>query len=58
MLNLFSPDWIVLFHLWELPVNSFCKKVDVAVKEKSEKTEKFIPDLKNEFPCLFSEGLR
>ena len=29
-----------------------------AVKEKSEKkTEKFISDLKNEFPRVFSEGL-
>ena len=26
-------------------------------KGKSEKTEKFISDLKNEFPCMFSESL-
>lgn len=35
----------MLFDLWELPVNSFCNKVDMSVKE--------ISDLKNEFPCVF-----
>ena len=42
MSNLFSTDWTMLFDLWECLINSFCKKVDVTVKEKSEKTEKFI----------------
>ena len=52
--NLFGTDWIVLFDLWELPVNSFCQKVDVAIKEKSEKNpEKFISGWKNEFPHVF-----
>ena len=32
--------------------------MNVAVKEKSEETEKFISDMKNEFPHVFSEGLR
>ena len=56
-LNLFDTDWIAIFDLLKLPVNSFCKKADLTVKEKSEKTEKYISDLKNEFPHLFSESL-
>ena len=38
--NLFGTDWNALFDLWELFVNSFYKKVDVAVMEKSEKNRK------------------
>lgn len=56
--NLFGTDWIMFFDLWELLVNSFCNKVEVSEKEKSEETEKFISDLKNEFPRVFSESFR
>ena len=28
--NLFGPHWIVLFNLWELPINSFCNKINVS----------------------------
>ena len=57
--NIFGTDCNAIFDLWESPVNSFCKKVDVEVKEKSgkKKTEKIISDLINEFPCVFSEDL-
>ena len=59
MSNLFGTIWVLLFDLWEkFPVNSFCKKVKVTVKEKYEETEKTIPDLKNEFPRVIFEGLR
>ena len=27
--NLFRMNWIVLFDLWNLPINSFCNKIDV-----------------------------
>ena len=40
MSKLFSTDWIAPFDFWKLPVNSFPQKVDVAVKEKSEKKKK------------------
>ena len=55
--NLFGTDSIVLFNLWELPINSFCNKVDVIENYKLKQTERFIMDLKNEFPRIFSEGL-
>ncbi len=42
MWNLFGTEWVVLFDLWQLPINSFCKKVGMAVKKKSEESEKFI----------------
>ena len=28
--NLFGTDWIVLFNLWELHINSFCNKINVS----------------------------
>ena len=56
--NLFGIDWIVLFNLGELLINSFCNKVDVIENYKPKQTERSITDLKNEFPCIFSEGLR
>jgi len=43
--------------LWELPINSFCNKVDIIEKNKLNKTKRFIDDLKNELPPVFSEGL-
>lgn len=55
--NVFGTDWIVSFRFMELPVNSFCNKVNVSIKEISEETEKNTSDLKNEFPSMFSEDL-
>ena len=55
--NLFGSDWIVLFDLWQLPINSYFKRVDVSSKCKNKETEKLIEYLKNSFPLVFSEGL-
>ena len=55
--NLFYNNWIVLFDLNELPFNSFCNKVDVLANGKNKETEKFISDLKKQFPHVFSEGI-
>ena len=52
--NLFGLDWIVLFNLWERPVNSFCNRVNA---EKSTQMEDFMHELKTEFPRVFAEGL-
>ena len=54
MSNLFSSDWIVLFDLWHLPINSYCNTVDVSSKSKNKETEKLVEDLKNSFPRMFS----
>ena len=55
--NLFGSDWIVLFDLWQLIINSYCNRVDVSSKSKNKVTEKLVEDLKNCFPPVFSEGL-
>lgn len=54
---LFGIDWIVLFDLWELPINSFCNSVSVSEKKNSKQNEDFLTVLKSEFPRVFSEGL-
>ena len=56
--NLFGSDWIVLFDLWQLPINSFCNRVDVFSKSKNKQTEKVIEDVKNSFPHVFSESVK
>ena len=53
--NLFGTDWIVLFNLWELPINSFCNKINVS--NKNRVTEVFVKKLKIKFPEVFSEGM-
>ena len=55
--NLFGTDWIVLFNLWELPINPFCNKINVSSPFKNRVTENMIKDLKIKFPQVFSEGL-
>ena len=55
--NLFGSDWIVLFYLWKLPINSYCKRKDASSKSKNKEAEKLVEDLKNSFPRVFSEGL-
>ena len=67
MSNLFGTDWIALFDLWELPVNSFSTKSERGSKskiwkkkkkkKKKKKNENFFSDFKNEYPYVFSEGL-
>ena len=55
--NLFGTDWIVLFNLWELPINSFCNRINVSSPFKNRVTENMIKDLKIRFPQVLSEGL-
>ena len=54
---LFGINWIVLFHLWKMPINSFCNKSNATEKKKSRQIEEFLTDQKNEFHQVFSEGL-
>ena len=54
---LFGIDWIVLFDLWELTINSFCNSISVSEKKNSKQNEDFLTVLKSEFPRVFSEGL-
>ena len=49
----FGIDWIVLFDLWELPINSFCNRVSVSEKKNSKQNEDFLTVLKSEFPRVF-----
>ena len=48
---------MVLFDLWQLPINSYCNRVDISSKSKNKYTERLVEDLKNCFPLFFSEGL-
>ena len=52
---LFGSDWIVLFDLWQLLINSYCNRVDISSKSTNNETEKLVEDLKNCFPCVFLE---
>ena len=49
--NLFDRDWVVLIELWQLPINSYCNRVDVSSKSKNKETEK------TGWRSVFSEGL-
>ena len=55
--DLFGSDCILSFDLWQLSINSYCNRVDISSKSKNKETEKLVEDLKNSFPCVFSEGL-
>ena len=55
--NLFGSDWIVLFDLWQLPINSYCNRVDFSSKSKNKEAEKLVEDLKTCFPHVFLKGL-
>ena len=50
LVNLFGTDWIVLFNLWELLINSYCNKVDVIENYKPKQTERFEKRIPS---CLF-----
>ena len=56
-IDLFETDWIVLFDLWKLPMNSFCNKTDVSSPNTNRVVENLKKDLKNKFSQVFSEGL-
>ena len=39
--NLFGTDWIALFDLWDLPINSFCCKINIVCSRVNMATTKF-----------------
>lgn len=51
--NLLGTNWITKFQLWDLPMNSFCYKVESLNTE----APKLIKKLKETFPTVFSPGL-
>ena len=55
--NLFGIDWLILFNLWEISINTFCRKLDASEVTKSAQTEKFVNDLKSEITKVFVDGL-
>ena len=50
--NLFETDWMEEFHQFNVPINTFCHKVDGTTSSGKLKKE-----LKIKFPEIFSEGL-
>ena len=55
--NLFGIDFIVLFDLWEKPINAFCRKLNASSMGKSKQTENFVNKLKSEFNKVFAGEL-
>ena len=55
--NLFNIDLIVLFDLWEKPINAFCRKLNSSSMGKSKQTENFVNKLKSEFSKIFADKL-
>ena len=51
--NLFGADWMEEFDLFNVPINTFCNKID-GTTTSSDKLKK---ELKIEFPEIFSERL-
>lgn len=50
--NLFGTDWMGQFKLWDVPISSFCQKV-----QSSTEAESLKESLKKDFPQVFSAGL-
>lgn len=51
--NLFGTDWMTQFQLWDLPVNSYCQKIE----NWNAEAEKLKKELKEAYPRIFSGGL-
>ena len=51
--NLFSTDWMTQFRVWDLPVNSYCQKVE----NYGTEAEKLKTDLKQTYPEVFSSKM-
>ena len=51
--NVFGTDWIQVFNLWDLPINTFCQKVESLTMEKRSLKTK----LKKTFPEIFATSL-
>ena len=47
--NLFGADWLALFDLWDLSVNSFCNKINIVTASVKSVTKK-LKNESNEFP--------
>lgn len=47
--NLFGTDWMQQFNLWDLPINTFCQKIENLTTE----AEKLKKELKGTFPEVF-----
>ena len=50
--NLFRMDWMEEFDIFNIPISTFCNKIDGTTS--SDKLQK---ELKIKFPEIFSEGL-
>ena len=55
--NLFGIDLIVLFDLWENPINAFSRKLNASSTGKTKQTENFVNKLKSEFNKVFVDEL-
>ena len=55
--NLFGIDLIVLFDLWEKPINIFCRRLNASSMGKSKQTENFVNKLKSKFNKVFADEL-
>ena len=55
--NLSRTDWFALFDLCDLPINSFCNKINIVTASVHTATKKLKNELKKSFPEVFSEGL-
>ena len=53
--NLFDIDLIVSFDLWEKPINTFCRRLNVSNMGKSKQTENFVNKLKSEFNKVLAD---
>ena len=45
-------DWMEKFKLWDIPINSFCQKLENLTTE----AKNLIKDLKETFPIVFFSG--
>ena len=55
--NSFGIDLIVLYDLWEKPINAFCRRLNALSMGKSKQTGNFVNKLKSEFNKVFTDEL-
>ena len=51
--NLFGPDWMTQFQLWDLPVNSYCQKIENLDAEAEKLKKKKKKKLQEAYPDFF-----
>jgi len=54
---LFGMDFMILFDLCKLLMNTFCNEIDISEKAKAFGTENISKDVKKKFPTVCSKGL-